>query len=158
MVEVWSKDDIRARLLLRPAGELPCLFLVSAGCWLPLACGYLTLVSASTLTWCLPSLWDGIQTPSCYFLKKFMYLLVLQHILVVARGALFLWREGSLAVVCRLSCPLAHGLLVSQPWIKPASPALEGRFLTTGPPGRSQIPRLGRLAGQQSHWTRGSLY
>ena len=57
-----------------------------------------------------------------------MYLLVLQHILVVARGALFLWREGSLAVVCRLSCPLAHGLLVSQPWIKPASPALEGRF------------------------------
>ena len=36
-----------------------------------------------------------------------------------------------------LSCPLACGILVPQPGIQPASPALEGRFLTPGPPGKS---------------------
>ena len=30
--------------------------------------------------------------------------------------------------------PMAHGILVPQPGIKPTSPALEGGFLTTGPP------------------------
>ena len=30
------------------------------------------------------------------------------------------------------------GILASRPGIEPASPALEGRFLTTGPPGKSQ--------------------
>ena len=37
----------------------------------------------------------------------------------------------------RLSCPTACGILVLQPGIEPMSPALEGRFLTTGPPGKS---------------------
>ena len=32
---------------------------------------------------------------------------------------------------------MACGILVPQPGIKPASPALEGRFLTTGPPEKS---------------------
>ena len=34
-----------------------------------------------------------------------------------------------------LQCEV-HGLLVHQPGSKPTSPALEGRFSTTGPPGR----------------------
>ena len=34
----------------------------------------------------------------------------------------------------RLICPDASGILVLQPWIKPTSPVLEGRFLTTEPP------------------------
>ena len=44
-----------------------------------------------------------------------------------------------------LGCPVAHGILVPQPGIEPASSALEGgfffflegRFLTTGPQGKS---------------------
>ena len=44
--------------------------------------------------------------------------------LVVARGL-------------RLSCPVACGILVPRPGIEPMSSALEGGFLTTGPPGKS---------------------
>ena len=44
---------------------------------------------------------------------------------------------GSVVAACRLSCPTARGILVPQPGIEPASPALEGGFLTTGPPGKS---------------------
>ena len=44
---------------------------------------------------------------------------------------------ASLVVARGLSCPAAGGSLVSQPGIKPKSPALEGGFLITGPPGKS---------------------
>ena len=44
----------------------------------------------------------------------------------------------SVDLACRLSCPVACGILVPQPGIKPMSPALEGGFLITGPPGESQ--------------------
>ena len=44
---------------------------------------------------------------------------------------------GLKAVGHRLSCPTARGILVSRPGIEPVSPALAGRFLTTGPPGKS---------------------
>ena len=44
---------------------------------------------------------------------------------------------GCLVVAHRLSCPVACGILVPQPGIKPMSPALQGRFLTTEPPGKS---------------------
>ena len=43
--------------------------------------------------------------------------------------------QASLVVVGGLSCPTAFGILAPQPGIEPTSPALEGRFLTTGPPG-----------------------
>ena len=46
--------------------------------------------------------------------------------------------QVSLVVVCGLTCPTACGILVPQPGIEPMSPALEGGFLTTGPPGKSQ--------------------
>ena len=39
--------------------------------------------------------------------------------------------------MCRLSFSVACWILVPQPGIKPAFPALEGRFLTAGPPGKS---------------------
>ena len=57
-----------------------------------------------------------------------------------------LWRQrmdsscgarASVLKVLGLSCSLACGILVSWPGIKPASPTLEGRFFTTGPPGKS---------------------
>ena len=50
------------------------------------------------------------------------------------------WALGhvdSIVAANGLSCPSACGILVSQQVIKPASPALDGRFLTTGQPGKS---------------------
>ena len=35
------------------------------------------------------------------------------------------------------SCPAARGMVIPQPQIEPTSRALEGRFLTTGPLGKS---------------------
>ena len=40
-------------------------------------------------------------------------------------------------VVCVLSWFVVCGILVHWPGIKPTSPALQGEFLTTGPPGKS---------------------
>ena len=48
-----------------------------------------------------------------------------------------LYSVGSVVAVHRLSCPEARGILVPRPGIEPMSPALAGRFLTTGPPGKS---------------------
>ena len=45
----------------------------------------------------------------------------------------------SLVAAHRLSCPTVCGILVPWPGIEPTSPALEGRFLTTGPPGKSLV-------------------
>ena len=36
------------------------------------------------------------------------------------------------------SCPTACGIVVPWPGVKPPSPELEGKFLTTGPPAKSQ--------------------
>ena len=52
-------------------------------------------------------------------------------------GAQALECRDSVVAAHRLDCPLACGILVPQPGIKPVSPALEGGFLTTGPPGKS---------------------
>ena len=43
----------------------------------------------------------------------------------------------SVVVAHGLSSPAACGILVPRPGIKPASPALEAGFLTTGPAGKS---------------------
>ena len=40
-------------------------------------------------------------------------------------------------VACRLSCPVACGILVPWPGIEPESPALQVTFLTAGPRGKS---------------------
>ena len=50
--------------------------------------------------------------------------------------------EGSVVVAHRLSCPTVCGILVPRPVIEPTSPALEGGFLTTGPPGKSPGPAI----------------
>ena len=54
---------------------------------------------------------------------------------------LLLWCVDSLVEARGLSSPVAHGILVSQPEIEPASPVLQGRFLTTGPLKKSLILR-----------------
>ena len=43
---------------------------------------------------------------------------------------------GSVVAACGLNCSVARRILVLHPEIKPASPALQGGFLTTGPPGK----------------------
>ena len=47
-----------------------------------------------------------------------------------ARELQYLWKAGSVVVAC--------AGLVPGPGIKPSSPVLEGRLLTTGPSGKSQ--------------------
>jgi len=42
---------------------------------------------------------------------------------------------GSVSAECGLSCHTAYAILVPQPGIELVSPALEGGFVTTGPPG-----------------------
>ena len=54
--------------------------------------------------------------------------------LVVAQGLKHL---GSVIVARGLSCFTACGILVPWSGIEPTSPALQGGFLTTGPPGKS---------------------
>ena len=48
------------------------------------------------------------------------------------------------AVAFRCSCPEACGILAPEPGIKPVSPAMEGGFLTTGPPGKSPFQEFYR--------------
>ena len=50
-----------------------------------------------------------------------------------------MWPAGSLVVACRLSCPVGTWNLSFLTRIEPVSPALEGRCLTTGPPGKSLV-------------------
>ena len=47
------------------------------------------------------------------------------------------WLHWVLVVAHGLSCPKAYRILAPQPWIEPMLPALEGSFLTAGPPGKS---------------------
>ena len=56
------------------------------------------------------------RKPSVAILKIFIYLAAL---------GLRLWHAGSVIVVHGLSCPMAYGILVPQPGIELASPALE---------------------------------
>ena len=64
---------------------------------------------------------------------------------VVAARGLSLWCVGSRAR--GLSCTTACGILAPQPEIKPTPPALEGKVLTTGPPGKS----LGLISFKRSN-------
>ena len=75
-----------------------------------------------------------------------IYLFIWPHGVFVAVFGIFhcdeqtslqLWCTGSIVEALWLSCPMACGIRVPQPGIEPASPALEGRFLITGPPGKS---------------------
>ena len=61
---------------------------------------------------------------------------------LVASSRLLLWDRGSkhvgpVVAVHGLSSPAAGGILLPQPGIKLAYPALEGKFLTTGQLGKS---------------------
>ena len=63
---------------------------------------------------------------------------VVAHGLLSSCGTWALEHAGSVVAAHGLSCPTLCGILVPRPGIEPASPALEGGFLTTVPPGKSQ--------------------
>ena len=72
------------------------------------------------------------RTQSFYFI--FLIVIYLTALgLSCGTWHLLLWTAQTPAVVC----PTAGRILVPQPRIEPASSALQGRFLTTGPPGKS---------------------
>ena len=57
-----------------------------------------------------------------------------KHFFVLAAWALRCGAWPSLIAALRLPCPMACGILVPRLGIETTTPALEGRFLTTGPP------------------------
>ena len=107
------------------------------------------------IIWILVCLWQSRFTPiiSACFRRNWVSrnwrwqddLFVYSSLFIWLRP-IFIVARGNLTAVCwlsscraahRLSCPKACGILVPRPGIKPASPALAGGFLTTGPPGKS---------------------
>ena len=56
----------------------------------------------------------------------------------IMRDLLLLWTDSQV-VALGLSCSATHGILVPRQVCEPASSALQGRFLTTGPPGKSPL-------------------
>ena len=69
--------------------------------------------------------------PIYYFFNLFIYLAASDLSCIICD--LSLQCAGSVVVACWLSCSKACGILVPGSRIKPMSPVLQGRFLTTGP-------------------------
>ena len=92
----------------------------------------------------ISAMWDLIFR---YHIYTYMYMHIYLYIYVcwVLVASRRLWHLDSVIVVHGLSCSVACRILVSRPGIEPTSPALQGRFLTTGSPG-SPLPlfSLGR--------------
>ena len=89
------------------------------------------------------------MTHSFFFMNIYLIFIWLHPVLAAAHR-IFLVSSGPFtaahglssygawaSVVAVLSCSAACGILVSRPGMEPTSPALQGRFLTTGPPGKS---------------------
>ena len=94
------------------------------------------LSSSSYISHVLPILQDF------FFFELLVVLVVARKLFVAACGVLpscGAWapeHTGSLVVARRLGCPKVYGILVPRPEMEPVSPAFQGRFLTTGPPGK----------------------
>ena len=73
----------------------------------------------------------------CSFIKILIFNFFLKNILIINLAALNLSCGTHVVVAGGLSCSEACGILAPQPGIEPASPALQGGFLTTGPSGES---------------------
>ena len=92
------------------------------------SCTCLNFYECIALSFC--SNLDLRSTNSTLFVL-FLFFFFLPHwVFIVVHRALTLWYEG-------LGAPMISGILVPQLGIELTSPALEGRFLTTGPSGKS---------------------
>ena len=77
---------------------------------------------------------------SQFFFKIHLHFLFLNiYIFCFGCARSLLWCTGFIVVACGLSCPKACGILSPGPGMEPASSALEGRFLTTGPPRKMSL-------------------
>ena len=99
-----------------------------------------------------------------YLLKIFIYLLIWQLQIIVAAGEIIAscgsftaaqrlssclaW--ASVVTTHRLSCSPTCGILVPQPGIKPAFPALQGGFLVSVPLGKSSLNNLLKIKERTS--------
>ena len=75
---------------------------------------------------------------ACSIFAAVRRLFVAAHRLLSSCGTRAPERAVSVVAARGLSCPAACGILVPWPGIEPVSPVMEGRFLTTGPPRKSQ--------------------
>ena len=62
------------------------------------------------------------------YFKKYLFIYLAVSGLSCGTRDLLLWRAGSVVMVHGLIFPVACGILVPQPGIEPATPALEGGF------------------------------
>ena len=99
-------------------------------------------------------LWHGLFFVSCPGFS----LVVVCGFSLSSCGAQAPGRVGSVVVAHRLSCPGACGILVPRPGIEPASPALEGGFFTTGPPGKSPLRGLEQRSDMLDHHRRAASH
>ena len=79
--------------------------------------------------------------PLLFFKKNYLFGCIRSSLLHIGsslhRVEVFVWCIVCLLAAHRLSCSMACGILVPWPGTEPMSPALPGRLLTTGPPGKS---------------------
>ena len=93
--------------------------------------------SSKAICWKNPLPWSSISFTASSLLgqaSSTLWTLFFFNLLIVY----FIWLCQVLATAWGLHCSTTCGILVPWPGIKPASPALEGGFLTTRPPGKSQ--------------------
>ena len=94
-------------------------------------------------------LWKGSLSPkdsrnkACEALITVSIFKMLIYLIYLAASSLScfmpdlsLWHPASLVTVHGLNCSEPRGILVPEPGIEPMSPALQGRFLSTGLPGK----------------------
>lgn len=86
---------------------------------------------------CIQYQFNKYSISNVFIFKIFVYLFIWLCRVLVAACGIFLWGMCSVVEAHRLSCPTACGDLSSL--TKPRSPALEGGFLTTKPPGKSTL-------------------
>ena len=87
---------------------------------------------SQTESTCTNIYWLAVKLFSGVF-KKNIYLLGCIGFICITWD-LLLQYAGSVAVPHWFSCPAARGILVSQSGMEPTPHALQGGFLTTGPP------------------------
>ena len=100
--------------------------------------------------WCnfFPQLLTTKEKKTSTFKKSFTHSCIHSAVLCLSCGMrclrcimwnLSLWLMDSLVMVWGLSCSHTCRILVPWPGIEPTSLALQGGFLTTGPPGKSPL-------------------
>ena len=132
------------------------------------------------LTWTDWAKLPALKTTSTpWILQLFFFFFLLHRVLVIASGIFHyssslqyrllsssgsrpLEYTGSAVVARRFSCPEVCGIWVLQPEIEPTSPALEGKFSTTRPPGKYPSPssslKLTKAKEIRYTLTRGTCY